>query len=192
MVDHNAAWLNSGFQFLDAVSSLALGAHTVTVVAIDSGGRSTTLGPLSFTVAAIAGASPPFGSLGSVADSVTGSMTVSQSDSVDIKGWVADPLDSAPLSNVSVSLDGTPAGTPTLGLARTDVAATYGDADLDSGYELQYSAGSLSPGKHRVTVTATDSGGRSTIFGPVYFTVAATAGAGPPFGGIGFVGDSTH
>jgi hypothetical protein len=140
------------------------------VIAIDSGGRSTTFGPLTFTVAT-APPTPPFGHLDSAVDSVTGSSTVGQSDSVVIKGWAADQTDGAPLSNVKVYIDGNLAGTPVLGIARTDVAAAEGAAYLDSGYRLTYSAATLALGSHSVTVIAIDSGGRSTTFGPVDFTV---------------------
>jgi hypothetical protein len=44
------AYANSGFQLIASAASLAVGTHSVTVVAVDSGGRSTTLGPLTITV----------------------------------------------------------------------------------------------------------------------------------------------
>ncbi|MGC2639491.1 MAG: hypothetical protein WA294_20070 [Acidobacteriaceae bacterium] len=179
----NPAWVNSGFQLLYAASALSLGTHQATVVATDSGGRSTTFGPASFTVAATAGASPPIGAIAPPADSVTGSNTVGQSDLVKISGWAADALDGAPLSNVTVYIDGKSAGTPTLGIARNDVAAFYQNAAYtNSGYQILDSASDLSLGKHSATVVATDSAGRSTTFGPVAFKVATVAGAGPPFG----------
>jgi len=169
-----AVYLDSGFQLSYSAAALSLGAHAVTVIAIDSGGRSTTFGPLAFTVATDAGAAPPtppFGNLDSALDSVTKSSTVAQSDSVVVKGWAADVVDGAPLSNVTVYIDGNTVGTPTLGIARKDVAAVEGAAYLDSGYELSYSAAALDAGSHSVTVTAIDSGGRSRTFGPLAFTV---------------------
>jgi hypothetical protein len=160
-----------------------VGTHQVTVVAIDSGGRSTTFGPVSFTVAATAGASPPFGFVAPVEDNVTFSSTVGQSDSVDVKGWVADPADGSPLSNVTVYIDGTLAGTPTLGIASPAVAANYGNAAYaHAHFEFLYAASSLTLGPHKLTVVAVDSGGRSTTLNPRTFTVAATAAAGPPVG----------
>jgi sugar lactone lactonase YvrE len=179
---NNAAYTNSGYSLTYAVAALSLGSHGVTVVAIDSGGRSTTFGPLMFTVAAAAGGAPPFGHLDSAVDSVNESSTVGQSDAVVVKGWAADLTDGAPLSNVKVYIDGDLAGTPTLGIARLDVAAADGAAYLDSGYTLTYSVAALSLGSHAVTVIAIDAGGRSTTFGPLDFTVAATAGPAPPFG----------
>jgi hypothetical protein len=169
---NRSAYLNSGYQLLYPVSSLSLGTHQVTVVAIDSGGLSTTFGPRTITVATTAGAGNPVGNLDLAVDSGTGSTTVSQSDSIKVRGWVADPNDGAPLSNVTVYIDGTSIGTPTLGIARRDVAAVLNNsAYLNSGYQLLYPASSLSPGLHGVTVVAVDSGGRSTNFGPRVITV---------------------
>jgi hypothetical protein len=77
------------------------------------------------------------------------------------------------MSNVTVYIDGTSVGKPTLGLARPAVASEYGSADLDSGYQILHSAASLAVGTHHVTVTAIDSDGYSRTFGPVSFTVTA-------------------
>jgi len=178
-----AAYLDSGYQLSYSAAALTLGSHSATAIAIDSGGHSTTFGPLAFTVAATAGAAPPvppFGHIDSAVDSVTASTTVGQSDSVAIRGWAADLTDGVPLSNVKVYIDGNLIGTPTLGLARPDVAAAKGAAYLDSGYSLSYSAAALSLGPHAVTVIAIDSDARSATFGPLAFTVATTAGAAPP------------
>jgi sugar lactone lactonase YvrE len=188
----NPAYLDSGYQFLYSAASLSLGTHAVTVIAIDSGGNSRTFGPVGFTVAATAGLSPPIGSIASPEDSATLSNTVGQSDSVDIRGWVVDPADGSPLSNVTVHIDGTLVAAPTLGIASPAVATKYSNpAYAHARFELLYPATSLALGNHEVTVVARDSGGRSTTLGPVTFTVAATAGPGSPFGGISFAGDST-
>ena len=122
---------------------------------------------------ALAGAvpGPPFGNLATPVDSVTGANPVSHSHSVRIMGWVADPVDQAPISNVTVYIDGTSVGKPTLGLARPAVASEYGNADLDSGYQMLYPAASLAVGVHHVQVTAIDSSGYSKTFGPLSFTV---------------------
>jgi hypothetical protein len=102
---------------------------------------------------------------------VTKGAIVAQSDSVVVKGWAADLVDGAPLSNVKVYIDGNLVATPTLGIARPDVAAVEGAAYLNSGYQLSYSAAALALGSHSVTVIAIDSGARSTTFGPLTFTV---------------------
>ena len=179
------AYTNSGYQLVYSVASLSPGTHAVTVVAIDSGGRSTTLGPLTITVTG----GPPVGSLEAAIDSKTGSSTIPQADSLLVAGWVADPTDGAPLSNVKVYIDGTSIGTPTLGLARADVAAAYGKpAYTNSGYQLLYSVASLSPGTHAVTVVAIDSGGRSTTLGPLTITVTG----GSPVGSLEAAIDSKN
>ena len=46
----NPAYGHAKYQFLYPATSLAAGAHWVTVIAVDSGGRSTTFGPNIFTV----------------------------------------------------------------------------------------------------------------------------------------------
>jgi sugar lactone lactonase YvrE len=179
----NAAYTNSGYDLVRSAATLSGGTHSVTVVATDSGGRSTTFGPLTITVST---AFPPFGNLEQAVDSVTGSKTVAQTDAILVSGWVADATDGAPLSNVKVYLDGNLAGTPTLGIARADVAAAYNNAAYTkSGYLFFYPATSLSAGTHAFTVVAIDSGGRSTTFGPLSITIAAApSGPSPPFGNI--------
>ena len=47
---HKAAYGHAKYQFLYPAASLATGTHWVTVIAVDSGGRSTTFGPDVFTV----------------------------------------------------------------------------------------------------------------------------------------------
>jgi hypothetical protein len=167
---NNPAYTNSGFSLTAAAASLAAGAHAVTVVAIDSGGRSTTLGP--HTINVISGL--PFGSLDAAMDSTTGSSTLPQADSLLVSGWVVDPVDGSPMSNVKVYVDGALFGVPTLGIARPDVATYLNKpAYANSGFQLVGSAASLSSGTHAVTVVATDSGGRSTTFGPHTITVTS-------------------
>jgi hypothetical protein len=168
---NNNAYLNSGYLLLYPVLSLVLGTHHVTVVAIDSGGRSTTFGPRTFTIAPTAGLGSPFGGIDGAVDSTTSTTTVSQADSLLVHGWVVDPQDGAPVSNVKVYVDGTVIGTPTLGFSRTDIAKAYGNNYLHSGFRLLYPAKSLTTGTHQVTVVATDSGGRSTTIGPRTITV---------------------
>ena len=172
-------FLDSGFTWVSSLTTpLSIGSHKITLVASDSAGRSTTFGPLAISVVA----SPlptPFGNLEQALDASTGSTTVSQSDAVWVGGWVADKTDGAPLtaSEVKVEIDGTPAtGTLKLGLARTDVATAQGNQYLDSGYNwVSALTTPLSVGAHKVTVVATDSGGRSTTFGPLTITVVAAA-----------------
>jgi subtilase family serine protease len=175
---NNPAYTNSGFQLVYSAAALSTGTHAVTVVAIDSGGRSTTFGPATITVASGSVASgsgaagPPVGDLDAAVDSSTSSTTIPKSDSLLISGWVADPLDGAPMSNVKVYIDGSLIGTPMLGLARPDVASYFNKAAYtNSGYQIFYAAGALAAGTHTVTAVATDSNGLSTTFGPLTITV---------------------
>ncbi|MGO9775296.1 MAG: Ig-like domain repeat protein [Terracidiphilus sp.] len=170
---NNPSYASSGFQLVYSAAALSAGTHAVTVVAIDSGGRSTTFGPATITVAAgSASVTPPFGNLDLAVNSVTTSTTIPQTGTLLTQGWVADLVDGAPVSNVKVYIDGSLIGTPTLGLARPDVAAYFNNtAYANSGYQIFYSAGSLAAGTHAVTVIATDSNGRSTTFGPLSITV---------------------
>jgi hypothetical protein len=116
---------------------------------------------------------PPIGNLEVAADSSTGSATVQQTDSLNVRGWVADPEYGSPLGNVKVYIDGNLFGTPTLGLARADVASYFSKpAWANSGFQLTASAGALSIGSHAVTVVAIDSGGRSLTLGPLTITVS--------------------
>ncbi|MGB7986865.1 MAG: protease pro-enzyme activation domain-containing protein [Terracidiphilus sp.] len=171
------AWANSGFQLTASAALLSAGSHSVTVVAIDSGGRSITLGPKSISVTGV----PPIGNLEAVVDASTGSTTVSENDSLLVSGWVADPVDGAPMSNVKVYVDGSLFGTPTKGIARADVASCFGKpAWANSGFQLTASAVTLSPGSHAVTVVAIDSGGRSITLGPKSISVTG----GPPIGNL--------
>ncbi|HEY2861948.1 MAG TPA: NHL repeat-containing protein [Terracidiphilus sp.] len=150
--------------FVPAVSGTNTGSLVLTDTSLNSTGtQSVVLSGKSLDV--------PFGALGLAVDNVTLSSTVGQLDSLLVQGWVGDPVDGAPLANVKVYVDGVSIGTPTLGLARPDVAAKYGNAYLNSGYRMVYAASSLSVGTHKVTVVAVDAGGRSTTFGPLTITV---------------------
>jgi protocatechuate 3,4-dioxygenase beta subunit len=186
----NSAYTNSGYRLTYSAASLSVGTHSVTAIAIDSGARSTSFGPLTFTVSAAPPASPPFGNLESATDSVTGGTTVSTTDSLFVQGWVADATDGAPVSNVKVYLDGNLIGTPTV-VARPDVASAFNNsAYTNSGYRLTYSAASLSVGSHSVTAIAIDSSGHSTTFGPVMITVSSAPPPSPPFGNLESATDS--
>lgn len=180
----NSAYAASGYTFTTPATGLSPGTHAVTVIAIDSGGVSTTFGPVSFTVTYAA----PVGGLSPVVDAKTLGSTVSQSDQLYLSGWAADPTDGSPLSNVVVKLDGSSIGTPTLGVSRPDVVTATGNSTYgNSGYTFYYSAASLSLGTHTVTVVATNSHGVSTTLGPQTFTVTAK----PPVGALAAPLDAT-
>jgi subtilase family serine protease len=182
----NATYTNSGYQIYYPAATLAIGTHAVTVIATDTGGRSTTFGPDTITV--VAAAPLPFGNLEYTVDAETSSTTVYQTDALMVSGWVADPTDGSPLGNVRVYVDGVPFGTPTMGLARPDVAAYYKNpAYGKSGYQLFCGASVLALGPHAVTVVAINLGGRTITFGPIAITVTM----GPPIGNLDAAADST-
>jgi hypothetical protein len=117
-------------------------------------------------------ATPPIGNLDEAVDSTTGSSTVSSADSVLIAGWAADAADGSQLARVTVYVDGSSIGTPITWVARPDVAAYFSNpAYYYSGYQYPYPVSGLSAGQHTVTVTAVDTFGLSTTFGPLTFTV---------------------
>lgn len=169
---NNQAYLNSGYNFSYPVSSLSSGTHQVTVTLVDSSGVTKTFGPVTFTVGPV---TPILaGNLEMAEDATSYGSSIQQTDSLLVGGWVADSIDGAPLSNVSVSIDGVSVGKPVTGIARPDVASAFNNGSyLDSGYNLTYPVSSLSQGAHQVTVTAIDSSGVSKSFGPLNFSVTA-------------------
>ena len=95
---------------------------------------------------------PPFGLLERAVAGVTGAT----SDTLFVSGWIADPADGSPLSNVKVLLDGVSIGTPALGVARPDVAAAQNNAAYGkSGFTMVYPT-SLPAGSHSVSVVGVD------------------------------------
>jgi hypothetical protein len=155
-----SAYLNSGWTFTYPAAGLSVGTHTVTAVVYDLFGNSKHLyGTKTITVSA---GGPPFGSIDSAVDATTGTTNVGQSDSLKVSGWAADAMQGAPVSTVTILIDGTAVGNATLGYPRPDVANAYGNAAyLDSGWVFTHSAASLSVGTHIVTGIAYDSLGYS-------------------------------
>jgi len=136
-----------------------------------TGANSANIGSVTLNGAALA--DTPFGNLEMTVNAGNASSTkvVMATDNVWISGWVADPVDGAPLKNVAVYIDGVNVGTPTLGVARPDVASYFNNQNyLNSGYSLQYSALKLTTGTHRVTVVAINAGGQAATFGPLTIT----------------------
>jgi hypothetical protein len=147
---------NSGWSFTYAVSSLSLATHTLSAVATNSLGGSTTLGGTTFTVATVS-TGPPFGFVDQAVDASTKSTNVGQAGSLVVSGWAADPQDGAPVSQVQILIDGTTIGNATVGLSRPDVKGYP-----NSGWWLKVSASGLSLGTHTVSAVATDSQSKST------------------------------
>lgn len=165
---NNQAYLDSGFTLSYPVASLTSGSHALTVVATDSGGFTTTLGPVTFTVANPS----PIGNLEQAVDSLTASSTVSFGDPLYVSGWAGDPTNGAPLPTLQVLIDGTVVGSPTQGISRPDVASTYGSKFANAGYNFSTGTSTLAIGPHSVTVKGTNSFGGTTTWGPATFTLA--------------------
>jgi hypothetical protein len=162
---------NSGWSFRYAASGLSFGTHTVSAVVYDSLGLSATLQTLPITVAATS-TGPPFGSLDRAVDATTGSTTIAQSDNLLVSGWAADPHDGAPVSSVTILIDGNQVGTATLGGSRPDVAAHLNlPGYQNSGWSFTYPASGLSLGTHTVTAMAHDSLSLSRTLQTVTITV---------------------
>ncbi|HEX4006891.1 MAG TPA: NHL repeat-containing protein [Acidobacteriaceae bacterium] len=188
---NNLLYSRSGWSLVYPAATLSTGSHTVTAVVTDSQELSTTLLAKSFTVTASPVAGPPFGALGGAIDATTHSTTVAIADPLLVYGWAADVHDGAPVSSVTVLLDGAAAGNASLGIARPDVVANSGQsAYLHSGWTFTTYPAGLALGKRSVTAVATDSLGLSTTFGPKTITVAAAPVDGPPFGSLDKAEDS--
>jgi phospholipase C len=179
----NPAWMQSGWSLSFSASSLSLGTHTVTALAADSIGLTTTLGPISINVR-----SPtPIGYLDRAVGSATQTSLVYQSDTLSVSGWAADYNDNAPARGVQILIDGVVSGSATLGESRPDVAAGYNNpAWTKSGWSFSMSASNLSVGTHLVAIVASDSLGISNKFGTASFTVLSNT----PIGYIDAVTDS--
>ncbi|UWZ86119.1 beta strand repeat-containing protein [Occallatibacter riparius] len=168
---NNPAYLNSGWTFTYPAAGLSLGMHSISAVAYDSLGLSTTLGTVTFTVATTS-IGAPFGAISFVQDAQTHASAISQSDNLLAYGWAVDPQDGAPVSRVQILIDGSDAGNATLGLARPDVATAYNNpAYLNSGWTFTYPAAGLSLGTHTVSAVGYDSLGLSATLAKVTFTV---------------------
>jgi hypothetical protein len=164
----DSRYLKSGWSLTYNIGSLAVGAHTVTVVAFDSQGAKTQLGQAAITVSAN---HAPIGSLDQVTG-LDGSPTVPQFTEVTARGWAADQDDGSPVYKVHVLIDGVEVGTAVLGGVRPDLFA----ADpryLNSGWNFSYNIAGLSTGVHVLLAIAEDSlGGRSSL-GQIGFSVVA-------------------
>jgi hypothetical protein len=170
---NNSSYANSGYQMTYSIGSLAVGSHSVTAVAYDKTGASTTIGSLQISVSASAPTNtPPFGSLDWALGASTNSSTVPQGTNLVVSGWAADKEDGAPVGHVAILIDNVVIGNATLGGSRADVAGYFNNSSYTgSGYQLTYNIGSLASGAHTVTAVAYDSAGVSTVLGALPITV---------------------
>jgi hypothetical protein len=183
---NNSSYLNSGWSFVYSASYMAAGTHTVSAVAFDSLGLSTTIGTKTFTVT---GNAPPFGNLDWAGDQKNGATTIPSADVLAVVGWAADGTDGAPVKQVQVSIDGSLVGSASLGSARADVAAAFGARFINSGWSFVYAASYMAAGTHTVSAVAFDSLGNQTLLGSKTFTITGNA---PPFGNLDWAGDQKN
>jgi len=189
---NNFSWYKSGWSFTYPAASLSIGHHTASAVAYDSMGLSTQLSSPHFMVSASPAPGPPFGSLDGAVDATTRSTTVKRSHNLLVSGWAADPHDGAPVSSVSILIDGNAVGNATLGIAEPGIAADLNNPGyLHAGWTFTYAASGLSLRTHTVTAMATDSLGLSTKLGTRTITVSTTPVDGPPFGSLDKAVDAT-
>jgi sugar lactone lactonase YvrE len=130
-------------------------------------------------------ADPPYGAIDQPLDVTTGSTKIAFSDSMLVTGWAYDPHDGAPVSTVTVQVDGVAIGNATLGVVRTDVVASENNnpAFLDSGWSFTYPPYLLSALEpHVISAVVTDSLGVSTQLPYRTFYVVTTPVSAPPFG----------
>lgn len=141
-----------------------------------------------------AGANPPVGAMGEPMDATSRSSLVAQSDNILVSGWAADPQDGAPVSKVTVLIDGSAVGNATLGIPRPDVVIAHNDnfAWYRSGWTLTVPASNFSTGGHHASAVIFDSVGLSTQLDlpGVLFHVSRTSG-GIAFGSLDGAVDAT-
>ncbi len=190
--------LNSGWSLTAPIGNLAMGDHTVTVVAYDAdvAGVSTSIGSLTITVGYPAN-HPPQGAVDrAVNDSNHTTNIIPPGGSLLVSGWAVDMDSPAPVAQVTVNIDGVPLGNATLGQARSDIANYYQRPDLlNSGWSLSAPIGNVALGNHTVTVVAYDAdaaGVSATIGSPLTITVGYPANH-PPQGAVDrAVNDANH
>jgi len=137
---------NVGFSYTLNTSSLGVGAHTLTVTAVDSD-VPTDSGSASvpFSVAAI----PPTLAI----DSPTPSSNVS--GVVMVSGWAIDYR--ATIGTVQVQVDGVTVGTATYGSSRPDVCSGYSSPGCPNvGFTYALNTTTMTSGSHTIKVVATD------------------------------------
>ena len=167
---NNAGFTQSGFYMAVPASGLSVGPHTVTFTSIDTGGYSSTFGPLTINV--VAASKPPAGALDLAVDDHTATSIVSQADKLYTQGWAADFQTNGPVASVEITVDGQPFAAATLGVARADVASYYNNPSWsNTGYVSDVSAATLALGPHTVSAYATDHTGLVTNFGTYNITV---------------------
>ena len=175
-------YTNSGWSFQISTAALTVGQHSVTATATGPSGT----GPLlrTRTVNITSGGGQAIGFVYMAGDA-QGGATVAKGATLYVRGWAADTASGAPVQSVTVLVDGSSAGTATLGSARPDVAQAFNRSDYtNSGWNFQMSTAALSVGQHSVTATA----GTTPLVRTL--TVSITSGGGQEIGYVDMAGDA--
>jgi hypothetical protein len=141
----------------------------VTATSTGPSGTAQLSGIRTITISNQAPPGQEIGSLDLAGDSA-GNLTLFKGAPLFVRGWAADTVNGAPVTSVTISVDGTSVGTATLGIARADVATGYGRSDYtNSGWSFQGSTAALSLGQHTVSATAVGPSGSAPL--PVNKTI---------------------
>jgi hypothetical protein len=141
---------NVGFTYQLNTAALGGGTHTLTVTAADASGKTASASEIITTPTAPPAVYVEAPSPGAFV-----------SDKLNVTGWAMDAgtPDATAISTVQIQVDGTPVGTATYGLKRTDICANGdprpGCPNVGFTYALDTTA--LTPGPHFITAIATDS-----------------------------------
>ena len=147
---------NVGWSYPLDTTILADGPHRLEVTAVSSGGKNGTV-ESSFTVSNTSASSP----LHAYIDYPTASSIVSGTPTVS--GWALN--DNAPVSLVTISVDGVPDGSTTDGIVRADVCAVYpGRANCpNAGWTYTLNTLKFTDGRHMLDVTVTSGAQHATF-----------------------------
>jgi hypothetical protein len=183
-------YTNSGWSFQMSTSSLSLAVHTVAATATGPSGTAQVGGTKSITINALPGGGQEIGSLDVAGDS-NGSPTVLTTGTLVVRGWAADTATGAPVTSVTVLVDGVSAGLAVLGGSRQDVANYFGRSDyVASGWTLLTAVAGFSLGTHTVTAMSVGPSGSAQLPGTNTITISTQAGAGQEIGSLDAAGDS--
>jgi hypothetical protein len=154
-----AADTTSPYSIAWNTTTAASGTHTLTAVATDAAGNTTTSAPVTVTVSNATGGgdtTPP-----TVAITAPAGGTTVSGASVTV---TASAGDNVGVASVQFKLDG----------------ANLGAADTTSPYSIAWNSTTATNGTHTLTAVATDAAGNTTTSAPVTVTVSnGTGGTGP-------------
>jgi uncharacterized repeat protein (TIGR01451 family) len=171
-------YTNSGWSFQISTAAFALGQHSITAKA----GTTALVGTRTINLTAAGGQQIGFVDM---AGDAQGGATVAKGATLYVGGWAADTSSGAPVQGVTVLIDGSNAGSATLGAARPDVAQAFSRADFtNSGWSFLMSTAALSVGQHSVAALA----GTTPLIKTL--TVTVTAGGGQEIGYVDMAGDA--